>query len=644
MKQKLFIKLGCLGLLLSMAMSVLAQTPPPIGVEIVSFTAIYSPGQVLVEWVTATELDNAGFIVTRSTSLTQPFEEISPFILARGSGAGGADYEFIDEDIVFGTTYFYMLQAWDTNNQFEEFGPISVYTSDIAGIISFTAIYNSGQVLVEWVTATEFETAGFIVKRSTLPSEQFEDISPFILSQGSPAVGAEYEFIDENLVEGTTYYYILQAWDMNNNYYDFGPISVKAQDEQIFLPVIIKDFDPAGGLVVETVKGYHSRYGFLYVNGLVTNTSNQFAKDVELEIEIFDSDSNSLYVYVTKIFFEGLAPGETSPFSVRITADLSDPSRYEARIVSFDSIEFERATLTMEGDQLLVDDEYDLHIVGELINNTNSPIEIKALAAAVFDDNGDLYHAGRANVRAGYLDPGDSTPFRITLLGTGNDPETVSDYRIYVDAIKSPAITKYDLSLSNQYNTYLDYYDEFHFVGEITNTYTESLTFSLVAGVYDADGNVLDAAEYNISDLNIIAPGDTLPFDVKRWGPMNHLAGTVDSVYSSTIQVDPYLSRVSSQDYVYLTTQNNITELHSAYIIFAGEAINNSGSEIERVTVTIRLFDEETKKLIATREGNAQPGPFYPDAIANYFIWLYYPSDLDIFSVDYEILAKGYLP
>jgi len=172
----------------------------------------------------------------------------------------------------------------------------------------------------------------------------------------------------------------------------------------------------------------------------------------------------------------------------------------------------------MEGDQLLVDDEYDLHIVGKLINNTTSPIEIRALAAAVFDEYGGLYHAGQANVRVGYLDPGDATPFQITFLGAGNDPETICDYRIYIDAIKTSAITKYDLSISNEYNTYLDNLDDFHYVGEINNTYTESLTFSLVAGVYDEDGNVLNAAEYYVNYPNSIAPGDTLPFDVSDGG------------------------------------------------------------------------------------------------------------------------------
>jgi len=72
---------------------------------------------------------------------------------------------------------------------------------------------------------------------------------------------------------------------------------------------------------------------------------------------------------------------------------------------------------------------------------------------------------------------------------------------------------------------------------------------------------------------------------------MSCKSGTAGRVYSSTIQI---LSKVSPQKYIDLATQNNVSELHYAYIIFAGKVFNNGGLEIESATVTIRLFDNET--------------------------------------------------
>jgi len=57
-------------------------------------------------------------------------------------------------------------------------------------------------------------------------------------------------------------YYILESIDTNQDIFTNGPISVRAGDEKIYLPLQNKNFDPSGGLVVEAVNGYHSLYDF----------------------------------------------------------------------------------------------------------------------------------------------------------------------------------------------------------------------------------------------------------------------------------------------------------------------------------------------------------------------------------------------
>ncbi len=103
----------------------LTYQPGQANVGLVSFTATAHENAILLEWVTELELDNAGFIIRRSEHPVLDFQDQSPFILARGSGAGGAEYEFSDEDVTIGVTYYYILQAWDINNDYENFGPVS---------------------------------------------------------------------------------------------------------------------------------------------------------------------------------------------------------------------------------------------------------------------------------------------------------------------------------------------------------------------------------------------------------------------------------------------------------------------------------------------------------------------------------------
>lgn len=85
-------------------------------VDLAEFTATPQEEAILIEWETATELDNAGFYVTRNTvDQPIPFPPISGFILAKGSGVIGAQYEYLDEDVTEGVTYFYKLEIIDNS-------------------------------------------------------------------------------------------------------------------------------------------------------------------------------------------------------------------------------------------------------------------------------------------------------------------------------------------------------------------------------------------------------------------------------------------------------------------------------------------------------------------------------------------------
>jgi len=64
------------------------------------------------------------FYVLRSLSETGTYSRISNFIPAEGD-LGGAMYEYIDDDVQAGTTYYYKLEAVETNGSSEFHGPVS---------------------------------------------------------------------------------------------------------------------------------------------------------------------------------------------------------------------------------------------------------------------------------------------------------------------------------------------------------------------------------------------------------------------------------------------------------------------------------------------------------------------------------------
>ena len=93
-------------------------------VTLVSFTASPGDGQVLLEWETASEIDNAGFYLHRSTAEAGEYVHISPFSPSEGDDIIGAKYNYLDQDVQNGTTYYYKLESVATDGSSEVHGPI----------------------------------------------------------------------------------------------------------------------------------------------------------------------------------------------------------------------------------------------------------------------------------------------------------------------------------------------------------------------------------------------------------------------------------------------------------------------------------------------------------------------------------------
>ena len=399
---------------------------------------------------------------------------------------------------------------------------------------------------------------------------------------------------------------------------------------------------PENVIYIKDINGFRDDLGSLHIVGLVTNNTDRVVDNIEVEIEILDANEASLFVDVTTASLYTLAPGETTPFSYWVFDDLPDADSYVATIVGQGASEVERASVNIEGVLLVVDDSGDLHITGNLINNTETPVDISGLAAATFDENGDLYTAESHSVLIRYLDPGEDGPFRVTMTGPEGGSADINEYEIYIDAEITDPVEAFDLVFSESQYNYSDTYGSFHLVGEITNNHNEFLTLSMVAAIYDEDGNVLDAATTDIPTFTI-APGDTLPYNFQYWGALNYKNGTIDSASSYTVQWDPYWTWTSTSEYIDLTTQNDINEVSSFQVTFTGEVLNNSSSEVDSATVIVSLFDIESGELVAMGYGGIYD-PIDANQTAEYTVWIDIPSDFDIDKVEYVIIAKGDIP
>ena len=89
---------------------------------------------------------------------------------------------------------------------------------------------NKASVLVEWTTASELDTAGFNLYRSEVQSGPFVQINQDLIPTSSdPLSGGSYQFEDNAVQPGKTYYYELEDVELNGGTNRFGPIQVTAQ-------------------------------------------------------------------------------------------------------------------------------------------------------------------------------------------------------------------------------------------------------------------------------------------------------------------------------------------------------------------------------------------------------------------------------
>ncbi len=98
----------------------------PTEVTLTDFSAAGYDGQVAIEWRTASELNNLGFHLYRSTSAGGPYERITvQAIPGLGSSPVGGHYAYRDIEVTNGVTYYYELEDIETTGKTKRHGPVS---------------------------------------------------------------------------------------------------------------------------------------------------------------------------------------------------------------------------------------------------------------------------------------------------------------------------------------------------------------------------------------------------------------------------------------------------------------------------------------------------------------------------------------
>ena len=132
--------------------SFLDARPVRAMITLKTFLAIPGDRMVRLEWETASEYNNVGFYISRSSSEDGPYERISTLIAAVEDASAGGEYSLEDRGLQNGQPYYYILESVSSDNRIEKHGPQSAVpgqatltpTATLTSTLTATATFTQG--------------------------------------------------------------------------------------------------------------------------------------------------------------------------------------------------------------------------------------------------------------------------------------------------------------------------------------------------------------------------------------------------------------------------------------------------------------------------------------------------------------------
>ena len=108
----------------------------PSAVEFLGMTASLQDVSVILNWSTATETENQGFILERKTDSLSSWNPLASYInsdalVGQGTVSAQTDYTYTDSLVTIGETYFYRISGIDNANNIGLLDSLSITIGDV---------------------------------------------------------------------------------------------------------------------------------------------------------------------------------------------------------------------------------------------------------------------------------------------------------------------------------------------------------------------------------------------------------------------------------------------------------------------------------------------------------------------------------
>jgi hypothetical protein len=405
------------------------------------------------------------------------------------------------------------------------------------------------------------------------------------------------------------------------------------------------------GLHIVGYSNYTDSSGDFHIVGEIKNADTKALNQMELTVEVKDasgksllkdSNGNNVASLTISPSLDNLAPGESSPFEFNLSSDAGKPDTFTVKVTGQNTSSVQRPNIQVTNTQMVPSGNGSFYITGEIINLDDKPVEVHNLAGAMLDSAGQVVSTSLSYDYSAYLEPAgnsdelDRTPFIITLDDPGSSP---SKWNTYLDAEAVDPIDEYDVSVKIA-NNYLDENKSVHLVGTVTNDSNVVLNTLIVAGLYAADGTVLDA--YATRTPVNVGPGETVPFDISTFSNVNNNSDQANQVDNFSVQIDSYNTFESSIENVLLQTTNDTVAKNGSTWTVSGQVKNTSQKNLSSETVVVMVYDASGALMAVSWDDLFPKGDYYASGdVAPYTVDINFDPGADTSGYTFKTLVKG---
>ncbi len=163
-------------------------------VEMTSFTATLT-AQMLVnlQWTTESETNNLGFNIYRSTNtILSGSTKMNQTVISGNNSSVTHTYNFLDPEVVVGTTYYYWVENVDMNgaSHFSNYVSVAVVGADLPIIPPFSALKNAypNPFKVNTITKIEFDVKTGETATLTIYNTRGQVVQSYTRTAGSQTI------------------------------------------------------------------------------------------------------------------------------------------------------------------------------------------------------------------------------------------------------------------------------------------------------------------------------------------------------------------------------------------------------------------------------------------------------------------------